>query len=503
MGGKTSTTWGPGGRPPSMAEIVRSWAESPVRFVREAFDGVELSTQQQQAFEALRLLVWSKIKRAEGIPMTELEAEYAPKVGLSVMSGHLAGKDAFCALTILWFLYCFPFPKILCTAPTGHQLKDVLWSEVNKWLRKSKIKDAITWQAEKIFLTEQLGREWFAVPRTANPKASAEEQAETLAGVNAEYKLMIADEASGIPDPVFLPLEGGLTGKCNVAILIFNPTRAKGYAIDSQTKDRARWAALRWNAEESELTNKDAIKAFEQKYGRDSNFYRIRVLGLPPKTEKDTLIPWEWVEECIERDDLVALDTDPVVIGLDVGAGGDTSILLRRQGPLVFPVEGIETPESEKLTGWALRRLAMYEPELTMVDTIGVGWGIEGNLRARSNRSIIGVNVAEAAPDDERFSRLRDELWWRVRTAFEQRAISIPRDDELIGELTSIKWTDETTDGRIKVESKKDMKRRGLSSPNKADALCLTFYYEASLLRALTARRRMPQRAYAGSWKTA
>ena len=484
-----------------MAEIIRSWAESPERFVEEALGVKTVTTQQREGCEEMRRLVWGKIKRAEGLPMSPEEEAAAPCIGLSIMSGQGTGKDAFLAWMILWFLVCFPFPKIPATAPSGHQLKDVLWSEINKWLRQSKIKSLLTWQAEKVFLTEQAGREWFAVARTVNVKSSPEEQAETLGGFHADYMMIPVDEASGVPDPVFKPLEGTLTGKCNFIVLIFNPTRSKGVAVESQMKDRARYRCLRWNAEESEITNKDAIKASETKYGRDSNFYRIRVLGLPPKTEKDTLIPWEWVEECIERDDIEPLDTDPVVLGLDVGAGGDKSILLRRQGPKVFPLEEMDTPESEKLTGWALRRLAMYEPELTMVDTIGVGWGIEGNLRARSNRSILGVNVAEAAPDDERFYRLRDELWWRVRTAFEQRMISIPRDDELIGELTSIKF--EEPNGKIKVESKKDMKRRGLDSPNKADALCLTFYYETSLLRAITARKRAPKRAYVGSWKTA
>src|SRR5574341_1230305 len=313
--------------------------------------------------------------------------------------------------------------------------------------------------------------------------------------------MVVVDEASGVPDAVFRPLEGALTGPINFVLMIFNPTRAKGYAIDSQFSDRARWICLRWNAEESERTDKIAIARAATKYGRDSNYYRVRVLGLPPKADPDVLIPWEWVMDAVENEEMMPLDTDPLVMGLDVGGGGDASIVLRRQGPRVWPLKESDTPDSEKLTTWVMREIAEFEPEMVLVDSIGIGWGIAGNLRSRTSTRVVDVNVSTVASDDDRYHRLRDELWWKVRERFEARAIAIPKDDELIGELTSIKF-DETT-GKVKVESKKDMKKRGLQSPNRADALCLTYYYDAHQLRQVALRRRgMVRRPQSTSWRT-
>ena len=98
-------------------------------------------------------------------------------------------------------------------------------------------------------------------------------------------------------------------------------------------------------------------------------------------------------------------------------------------------------------------------------------------------KTVIGVNVAEAASREDRFVRLRDELYWRVRERFESRRIRIPNDDELIGELSSIKWKPAGSSDKVKVESKMEMKKRGLASPNRADALMLTEYFRDSVFR--------------------
>jgi hypothetical protein len=133
-------------------------------------------------------------------------------------------------------------------------------------------------------------------------------------------------------------------------------------------------------------------------------------------------------------------------------------------------------------------KLFAHEPQLTMIDSIGVGWGIASMLRTRLPAlRLIDVNVAEVASEDTRFFRLRDELYWRVRERFESRVLSVPDDPILLGEATSIKY--EEPNGVIKIESKKDMRRRGVKSPNRFDALCLTEYYEMESLRKLGAQR--------------
>ena len=419
------------------------------------------------------------------------------------------GKDAFASWAILWFLVCFPYSKVPCTAPTGHQLKDVLWSEIAKWLKgtdpavQTLVSDVLTWQTDKIFHNAANGERWFAVARTCNPKATVEEQAETLSGLHEEYMLIVCDEDSAIPEPVHRPLEGTLTGKVNLILLISNPTRTGGYFFKSQHEDRYRLVALHWNAEESEIVSRSSIEDQQKRYGADSNAYRINVLGHFPRISNDTLIAWEWAQDAIGRE-TEPMEADPEVFGIDVGAGGDPSVICHRRGPKVLAMYEKDTTEAEALVGWIMGKIFAHEPQLVMIDPIGVGWGIASMLRTRLPAlRLIDVNVAEVASEDHRFFRLRDELYWRVRELFESRIISIPDDPILLGEATSIKF--EEPNGVIKIESKKDMRRRGVKSPNRFDALTLTEYYQMETMRKVSATRLTSKRRLTGAagWRVA
>ena len=492
-----------------LSSIILDWAHDSIRFVREVFS-VEPTSQQKQALLAIQDMVWAKIRTStflrsgkapvEGI--TDRDRDLAKKFGISVMSGVGTGKGAVAAWIVMWFLACFPFPKIACVGPSAHQLRDNVWAEISKWHNQCKIKDWFVWQSDKFYFKEHEGKQWFAVARTANTKNSPEEQAETLAGIHEEFVLIIADEASGIPDPVFRPLESTLTGKCNLAALFFNPTRGKGYAHDSQFKERDAWIPLRWNAEESDLVTRESIARLEKKYGRESNTFRIRVLGLPPVAGENLVIPWEWIVDAVERE-VEPLDDDQLIYTLDVGAGGDDSVGLRRYGPKVHPLEAVSYPESEKLTDWAVRAILGCEPKAVFVDSVGVGWGIAGNLRVRLKNTgidVVDVNVSQAAFNEERFFRLRDELWWRTREEFEKGIISIPDDALLMGDLNAPRY-DESS-GKVKIESKKDMKNRGLDSPNRADALIMTNMWGHDLVRQIYKQTKKKKTATTSSWKT-
>ena len=475
----------------SDVDVVRAWAKNAELFVRQALKVKQITAQQRELLDAVTKLVWAKINLAEGKRQSDAEKELAHKIGISVMSGKGNGKDTATSWVILWFLCCFPRALIPCTAPTAHQLRDVLWREINKWRVGEDpsdppiIKDWVTWQTDKVFWTEGGGKEWFAIGRTANPKASEAEVAETLSGLHEDYMMVVGDEAAAIHELVFRDLEGTMTGKCNFMLLIFNPTRETGYAVESQFKHRDKWVCLHWNSEESERVSKESIELKRNKYGVDSNFYRVTVLGLPPLVSSDTLIPYAWAVDAIDRE-VEPLAGDVEVAGIDVGAGGDPSIYLRRRGPKVYPAKQEETPEPEVLTGKLLGHIYDTEPRYVFVDKIGVGWGIVGNLKARirdPNCTVIGVNVSEMPANETRFYRKRDELCWRVREAFENREISIPNDPILIGELTTIKFTE--PNGKIKIESKKELKARGLESPNRFDALALTEYYKTDFMRRM------------------
>lgn len=470
---------------PGDIDLLKSWAKDPRKFVIEGLRfterGFTLSSQQEDGLEEVRKIVSAKVKFSEHKPMNSWEREYSKKIGISIMSGHGTGKDTLASLVILWFLCCFPDSKIPCTAPTDKQLKVVLWSEISKWIRDSAIEDWLVWQSEKVFLKEYGGRSWFAFSKTVNVKGSADDQAETLAGFHEDYLMIVVDEASGIPNPVFRPLEGTLTGKCNFVFMIFNPTRSTGFAIDSHIKNRKDWALLQWDAEKSERVSSNHVERMEKKYGRDSNAFRIRVNGLPPLSDPDTLIPWDWVMSAVDREIIPAI-TDPLIAGLDVGGGGDPSILLYRRGGKVIKISQNHSENTMQVTGWAKIQCDEDEVDALFVDIIGLGNGVYNRLREMGLSKTYSVDVRNTARHMARFHKVRDEIWWKLREKFEEGTISIPNDEELIGELTTIKY-DTDSSGKIKIEGKKELRHRGLESPNKADALGLTYFMNDLMFR--------------------
>lgn len=462
------------------AKVVERWRRHPRLFVLEAI-GCQPTNQQSEALDLVGELAEAKIVVNKGWKATKRQKELAEKIGISIRSGHGTGKDALISWVNLWLIFCFPEPRGIVTAPTDSQLSSVLWPETRKWLRASKAElwRHIDIQSDKLYLKGRKG-DWFFFRRTAKVRGSEEEQGEALAGLHADYMISEVDEASGCPDGVFKPFEGAQTGLMNFGIIIGNMTRSSGYFYNSHFTSAGRfWVKLHWDCEKSnldEVTGTKSMSTYVQrmadKYGRDSNFFRIRVKGEPPRADPDSLIPFEWVQAAAERE-VVPEEYDPVLMGSDCGAGMDKSANLWRKGMKVYPINEYNTRDTMELVGWICRDSVDCEADAIFVDVIGIGNGVFNRLR-ELRYPAFAVNVANKARSDEKFFRLRDELFWRVREVFEKGIIDIPPDDELIGELSSIKYSYDSG-GKIKIESKMDMKRRGLHSPNKADALALTF----------------------------
>ena len=485
------------------SNIVLEWSKNICKYV---FDTLHVTPTEQQRLALIDFqdMVWAKIRCNKNLKPTERDHELSSKFGMSIMSGVGTGKGAFGSWCILWFMTCFPFPKIVVTSPSQKQLSITLWAELAKWHQKSELKEWFTWQAEKFFFKEHGGQQWFAAQRTANTRNSPDEQAETLAGLHEDFLLIIGDESSGIPDPVFRPLESTLTRMCNLCLLLFNPTRSKGFAFETHNKDRANWLQVHWNAEESDNVTKSSIERYAKKYGRDSNFFKIRVLGIPPADTERTIIPWNWIQDSIDRE-VVPHENDVLLNSLDVGAGGDDSALVKRLGPRVYPVDVASFTESNLLVDWTVRQVLASEPKTLLVDNIGVGWGVSGSLREKLKRhdiDVVDCNVSNSAFNSHRFHRLRDELWWRLRGEFEDGIISLPDDPLLHGDLNTPRY--EEIGGKIKVETKKEIKARGIESPNRADALMMTTMYETSVLRDLYVPLHKKVKAVKStrSWKT-
>ncbi|NIT32119.1 MAG: hypothetical protein GTN51_10870, partial [Armatimonadetes bacterium] len=257
------------------------------------------------------------------------------------------------------------------------------------------LRELVEVKAEKVYLKVAKG-EAFIEGRTANVKATADEQAETLAGRHADYMILAADEASGIPAPVFQPLEGAMTGLMNMAILIGNMTRSSGYFYDSHfTALKNRFVTLHWSSEESELVNKFTLKEEEKTYGRDSNWYRVRRLGEPPIAGEDVLIPYEWVMDAVDREIEQEDKEAALIYGIDVAdeMGESKSIICQRRGCKVETLFERQTSDTMALSGWASTFIEEEKPDAVGIDSIGVGAGVFHRLRELGHR-VNGIKVS-------------------------------------------------------------------------------------------------------------
>lgn len=454
---------------PTIFSKLKEWKNSPLLFVTECIGAVP-SDQQAEA-----LVKFKDTRR------------------LSIRSGHGTGKDAFAAWVALWFQTTRTFPKVICTAPTARQLSDILWSEISKWLRQSLLADEFVIQKAKIFHKDH-PKEWWIRGISPNIKASKEEQAETLAGIHGEHVLVIVDEASGVPDPVYIPLEGIMTQEDNKLLLIGNPTKNKGYFHDSQFHPSVsrKWTKLHWDSRKSSNVSESYPTYMAEKYGIDSNVFRIRVMGEPPIDDDSTFIPLSWATQCIGNE--IEVDESwPIYLGVDVARyGDDQSVIFPRQGKKILPWESFSGMGTVELSQHIVRTYIDNDASGVGVDAIGVGGGVvdwlQSDPRGLGRREVVEVNSYDAASDNTKHYRLREELWDKVRENCQFARYSFPdvetkiagmdmnMGQELANELASVKYFFNNR-GALQLESKKDMKARGRKSPNTGDALAISEYF--------------------------
>lgn len=439
------------------------------------------------AAEALGLPPKWDDEKKEGIRKWWWRASHGlvTKRKISVRSGHGAHKTGFTAVSILWFLVCYHPCKIPCTAPSSHQLHDVLWPEIAKWLRRLRdhapaLAEAIEWTKNRVSVREA-PEEGFAVLRTARP-----EKPEALQGFHSDNLLFVVDEASGVAEPVFEVAQGALLGKNAFLILIGNPTRTHGFFYESHHKDRAAYTTIHVDVERVEGANTQEVERLAKKYGRESNYFRVRVQGEFPQGELDTLIPLYICEESQARWSELE-DSGQIVWGLDpAGQGTDRTVLFKRSGTRQLePHKAWRQLEAMQVVGrvheeW-LNTAPEARPVAICVDAIGLGSGIASRL-SELKLPVVAVNVSELPAMRAEYHRLRDELYWKVREWLMVRKSALhPQDDEVVGELTLLHWKPPESDGKVRIEAKHEVKKRlkTESSPDVADAVMLSFAHFA------------------------
>lgn len=407
-------------------------------------------------------------------------------VRLAVASGHGVGKSALVSWIILWSISTFEDTRGVVTANTETQLKTKTWVELAKWFRLFIGRDLFRMTATAIFSNDpQHERTW-----RFDMVPWSERNTEAFAGLHNQGKrvVLVMDEASAIPDVIWETSEGALTDK-NTQIIwaVFgNPTRNKGRFREcfEGGKFEHRWKFLRVDSREVSFTDKSQIDAWIQDYGEDSDFVRVRVKGVFPRIDADSFIPYSLAMDAVRRT-VEPNDLEVIVLGVDVGRfGDDPSVIYPRKGrdARTLEPEVIYGANTMEVAAKAAAAYIRYKAQIVFVDGGGVGGGVVDRLRQLGIPVVdvdfgAGPDRFEIANDGTKYANKRAEIWGYMRNWL--RMGCVPDrvhgvEASLVDELCAPGYGMNNRE-EIQLESKKDMRRRGIKSPNLGDALALTF----------------------------
>lgn len=411
---------------------------------------------------------------------------------IAVKAGHGTCKTTDESIAALHYLSTRPDARIPCTAPSKHQLQDILWAEMSRQIDMMKRRpigkifaNNLEWKKETIS-NKMSPATWFAAARTAT-----KDNTDALQGFHGPYVLRIIEEASGVSDPACEVLEGATGTIETKTIFAGNPTRRTGQFFRCFNQDKEFYRTFTRSV--LNVTHPLLIKEAKRyaarmakKYGMDSNFYRIRVLGEFPTSDDDTYIPIHWCELARNREIFPQANYD-MVYGIDVARslGRDRSVIAKRRGDEFLPYKVYRFDDTMKLVREIASEANKDKPRSIFIDVIGVGAGVYDRLK-EMGFPVIAVNSAETISMEfpEQYMRLRDELWGKMRNWLETGRGKIwdTEDGDLIGELSTPKARI-TEAGKVKVESKEEVRERLKSaggdekqgSPDIADAHIMTF----------------------------
>jgi hypothetical protein len=402
---------------------------------------------------------------------------------ISVRSGHGCGKSATVSWLLLWYLYCHYLAQVNCTAPGQSQMYDVLWKEVSIWLNRMPrgVQSRFEWQAQYIRIKDH-PEAWFARARTAR-----KDSPEALAGMHGEYILALVDEASGVDDAIFNTMEGSLTDHKPTIIMISNPTRLIGYFYESQKgKDVKNWQVLRFSSEESPLVDWDYVSRIVEKHGKESDEYRIRVLGEFPRED---MVDQQGYVPLLSRKDIIQIpvsdieDGSPFVgrlrLGLDPAGEGknNTSWVARDafRAKIVLREEISNAKKIAQRTVGLCERLGIAAEDVS-VDMFGIGADVvrELYLFGFYVKGVMVGDPCDDSEDQERFLNKRACYYFRARKWIKSGG-ELESHSAWEDQLTSVRYRRSSGRQRIQIMPKKEARKKGYHSPDDADALSLTF----------------------------
>jgi hypothetical protein len=422
--------------------------------------------------------------------------DWQKEVGLAVQqtkrnaisSGHGIGKTGFLADVIHWFISTRPRPAIVATAGTEQQLSTKLWRELLRVNNMAENRKWFSWKAKTFSMFGDATQQANAIPWS-------EENPHAFAGTHEDHVLGVFDEGSTIVRSIYNTFAGAMSTDGARWLVAGNPTESEGYFFDichgklvgkrESDFERGMWRAHVIGCAQSTRVSPSYIEEMRSEHGEDSDEYRIRVLGLPPRQSVQQFIGAEILDKAKARE-VPLFERWPLVIGADVGRG-DRSVLVPRRGRKVL--DAIHVLTGSRTTDFA--RMIAEEIKFwrddkglhanVVIEELGMGVGVVETLEDLGfGDHVWGVNTGAAAQQPELYTNLRCEMWGELKAWLEGN-VEIPNRPDLIEDLLTIRKKPSSS-GKLRLETKEEMRKRGLKSPDVGDALALTFAVPFDLL---------------------
>ena len=434
-------------------DILQSHRKDPSLFVREIL-GQDAWDKQKEILESVR-----DHKRT------------------TVRSGNACGKTMAAVYAALWFLYTTKDSIVIVTSPTLHQMTEVFFRTLAKVHAEAKLPLGGDISKTSLSLGEKHFLKGFCYREGSNAPPEGIQGHHSDRGI-----LFVIDECSAVPDTIYDAIEGSLNTENAKLLMIGNPLRLSGEFYRSHTSaseyNRIHISALDLpNVKEEKLVipglaTLEGVEDMRERWGEDNDQYKIRVLGDFPSIQEDTIIAMKSVEDAIANKET---GVGEIVIGVDVARfGSDFTAFVKRQGNQAEVLETIARSDLMYVAGRCIHWLRKFPNATMKIDSIGSGGGVVDRLKEHEDLAerVQGVSVAEKAEDSDRYANLRAELWFFAKEAVENASF-----------CTHNSWTQLAvptyhinSSGKLQVEPKDQIKKRSGSSPDVADAYCLTFH---------------------------
>ena len=481
--------------------MARLWSptikDNPLAFVMFAFPWGQVGTPLEH-FSGPRKWqrqVLSDI--AEHIKQNQGKIDF-DTLRLAVASGRGIGKSALVSWLVLWMMTTRIGATVIVSANSESQLRSVTWAEITKW--SSMAINTYWWEisatrvAPAKWLTELVERDLKKGTRywSLEGRLWSAENPDAYAGVhNYDGVMLVFDEASGIDDSIWAVAAGFFTENTpnRFWCCFSNPRRNTGYFYETFHGKRAFWQNRQVDARDVEGTDKNVYQQIIDEYGPDSYQAHVEVYGSFPSESDDQFIPANVVDEAMKRpkhkDDSAAF-----VVGVDPARfGSDSTVIAVRQGRDIVEIKKYKGDDTMTVVGHIIETIEQYKPALVCIDEGGLGAGVVDRLKEQRYK-VRGVNFANKSKNPMMYGNLRAQIWGDMKQWLKDA--SIPSDRYLKTDLISPLMKPDSK-GAIFLESKKDMKARGLASPDAADAIALTFAFPVASRQYVD---KSPRRSY-------